>query len=748
MVKAAFVRISTTLLATAFFGVSASAQDKPENPAPDEVQILLPADIQTRAPAPLPQTNPELARPEAESRPAYQNSRYRRLATPEFETFESELEFRRFMRSVERLRRSERRRLSNADSNEIVIAMTQDIEPECAVPEDCPEEALDETITVTGSRIVTQAQSMPVAVTAVDGSNITNTQVASVDEGDIVKLIGEYLLVLQDGRIFAVHYPTMTLTDRQDVYRKDEDGDPIGADWYDEMLVQGDQIIVTAYSYEDDASEITVLRLDQETGKVEPRGVFLISSDDYYDVDNYATRIVGDKLIIHTPYEADDLVSRRNRPVIRRWTNAEDFYDNEGEGRQVLRAQDIYRPVFGVSEPWIHSISVCPLSDVIERGLRCETTGFIGTELAEMYVAGDAIYLWHSALGADEQSWTDCTIGTPSPDFGEVPPAAIYRLPIGSGEVEVLGARGLPIDQFSMDAQGNRFRALSNFFHHACSDDELPKSFALLNASQGQFRDRYIPAREREFANLPSMMTSSVENRFVGDWVVYGGRDRYSRRPPRNEEASKRALSNVVHAVPIDDPDNAQAIAIGHTLVRLERMGDAAFIANGYVDRSGLRVSYVGLGDHENSTGVRSSAFLPGRYESESRSHAFNATYTLGGDGTLGVPTVQRTEQSGGYWWYSDVSDLSFINFTGEGILADAGVIAATPENQVQTGAGYECDISCIDWYGNARPIFLGGRVYGLMATELVEADMVDGQVTERRRVDLTAPVPGTKAAK
>ena len=43
---------------------------------------------------------------------------------------------------------------------------------------------------------------------------------------------------------------------------------------------------------------------------------------------------------------------------------------------------------------------------------------------------------------------------------------------------------------------------------------------------------------------------------------------------------------------------------------------------------------------------------------------------------------------------------------------------------------------------GGFRPFFMGGRVYGLMATELVEAEVVGGTVTERRRVDLTGPVP------
>lgn len=83
-------------------------------------------------------------------------------------------------------------------------------------------------VVVTGSRVASSPQSSSMVVTS-----ITNNQTANVDEGYIVKLIGDYLLVLQDGRIFAADYHTMQLTDRIDVYRRDEVGDPIGADWND-----------------------------------------------------------------------------------------------------------------------------------------------------------------------------------------------------------------------------------------------------------------------------------------------------------------------------------------------------------------------------------------------------------------------------------------------------------------------------------------------------------------------------------
>lgn len=709
---------------------------------PDGVTIFLPQDIVTRLAPQVVPADPALAAPAPDRQPAYQNPRYRRLATPAFETFENEVEFRRLLRSIETLNRNgHRRRIGAVAGGETVVALMQDTAPECTVPEDCPDETMPgaEVITVTGSRIASPAMSSPVAVTTMSGANITNTQVAAVDEGDIVKLIGEYLLVLQDGRVFAVHYPSMRLTDRVDVYRKDADGDPIGADWYDEMLVQGDQIIITAYSYEDDATELTVLRLDQASGKVTVRGVFLISSDDYYDIDNYATRIVGDKLVIYTPYEAEDLVSRRKRPAIRRWTNAKDFDEERASGTQLLDIRKVYRPVFGVSEPWIHTVSICPLGDVIASGLKCETTGFMGADMAEMFVAGDAVYLWMPGVGSDEMPWTSCPLVTPAPTFGEVPPAAVFRIPVGRGETEVMGARGMPVDQFGMDARPGRFRALPAFIRNGCEDDDAPVAFALLDASLVRFRDQYVAARESEFVRVPGVNGGGIENRFLADFVVYGGRDYYSRRPPRDEDARGRALANGLTVVPIDNPHAPQRVALGHTLIRLEKLGDTTVIANGYAGEEGLRVSYVGLAAGERGSAVRSSALLPRRYESEGRSHAFNATYTTAGDGMLGVPTVTRVERSNGYWWYSDVSDLSFLGFDSKGLLADGGMIAATPENEVRTAQGYDCEVSCIDWYGNARPIFLGGKVYGLMATELVEAEVVAGRVSERRRVDLTS---------
>ena len=56
---------------------------------------------------------------------------------------------------------------------------------------------------------------------------------------------------------------------------------------------------------------------------------------------------------------------------------------------------------------------------------------------------------------------------------------------------------------------------------------------------------------------------------------------------------------------------------------------------------------------------------------------------------------------------------------------------------------GYSCEVSCTDWYGNSRPVFTDGRVFGLSGTELIEGRLVAGRIRELRRLNIAlSPVP------
>jgi hypothetical protein len=41
-----------------------------------------------------------------------------------------------------------------------------------------------------------------------------------------------------------------------------------------------------------------------------------------------------------------------------------------------------------------------------------------------------------------------------------------------------------------------------------------------------------------------------------------------------------------------------------------------------------------------------------------------------------------------------------------------------------------------VDWYGNARPLFLRGRIFALLGYEIVEGTLTDGRMRETRRVN------------
>lgn len=78
-------------------------------------------------------------------------------------------------------------------------------------------------------------------------------------------------------------------------------------------------------------------------------------------------------------------------------------------------------------------------------------------------------------------------------------------------------------------------------------------------------------------------------------------------------------------------------------------------------------------------------------------------------------------------------------------VFAPFGTLQARPPQ----GRDDRCQASCVDWYGNARPIFLGERVLALMGYELVEGqpgrDGSRERLVERRRVDF-GPHPAASA--
>ncbi|RYZ53719.1 MAG: hypothetical protein EOP07_17335, partial [Proteobacteria bacterium] len=170
---------------------------------------------------------------------------------------------------------------------------------------------------------------------------ITNNQEVGVDEGGIVKNIGDSLVILRHGQLFAAktNPSAPTQTDHMAVARSDSLKSSV---WYDEMLVKGDLVYVIGYRYgggsgagdwEDEtvtedtddgfslanpcqayyygAVEVNSFRL--KAGKFERLQTQFFESADYYSSSNYTSRMIDGKLLMYSPYQASDYCSANKR---------------------------------------------------------------------------------------------------------------------------------------------------------------------------------------------------------------------------------------------------------------------------------------------------------------------------------------------------------------------------------------------------------------------------------------------------
>src|SRR4030095_203873 len=100
------------------------------------------------------------------------------------------------------------------------------------------------------------ADSLDGASMAKDEESITNTQHAGGAESGIVKGQGDHLVILRRGRLFTVRIGDNSLKPVASIDAFAPGINPSN-DWYDEMLVSEDTIVVIGYSYGRGGTDMT-----------------------------------------------------------------------------------------------------------------------------------------------------------------------------------------------------------------------------------------------------------------------------------------------------------------------------------------------------------------------------------------------------------------------------------------------------------------------------------------------------------
>jgi hypothetical protein len=538
----------------------------------------------------------------------------------------------------------------------------------------------------------------PVSNAKNDEESVTNTQHAGVDEGGIVKVHGNHLVVLRRGRLFTVAIGDGALKPISNIAAFGPDIDPKGT-WYDEMLVSGNSVVVIGYSYERGGTEVGLFHVD-DGGQLSYRFTYHLRSNDYYSSRNYASRLIGSKLIFYAPQylNLENIeATARALPAVRKWHKGA----TESEFQHIVPATQIYRPEaeFKVDyDTALHTITVCDLAN----GFDCRATSVIGPSGHVFYVSPDSVYVWASA-------WDD----------GKRNRALLFRMPLDGSSPSALRVSGGPIDQFSFLQSDDGFlnvlvRANSQgdgMWASEVADGDA----ALMRVPIITFSDGSEAVPKSGYRQLPEPEDYDFQNRFVSDYLIYGTGSGWGE--PKNKSASNLFVMNWKRG-------DVHQMTLPHGVDRIEQMGTDAVV-----------VGTDGKDLHFTSLRLAAAPVVASRYtrkeasQGEMRSHGFFYKPDGENTGTLGLP-ISVPGRPGYQHLFQNSAAILFLR--NESLkFSEVGELGSQPEKEVDD----KCLASCVDWYGNARPLFLKGRVFALLGYEIVEGAIDGGRMRELRRV-------------
>ena len=555
---------------------------------------------------------------------------------------------------------------------------------------------------------------------SVTEESITNTQEVGVDEGGIVKRRGDTLVVLRRGRLFSVAIGSDGLTPVDSINAFPPNDDDPSDTWYDEMLIAGDTVIVIGYSYGDGGTEVSRFDLSAD-GRFTYRDTHYLTSGDYYSSRNYASRLIGDELLFYAPIEFNSVDWREGLPSVRERGSdgrLSDAKRNEGTSRIFLPKRYLDSPSFGLET--LHTVTSCHLG---EAELPCRSTMVLGAWGRDFYFSPGSAWVWVDT----SDIWANSDDDDEEEETSE---AILYRIPLDGSDPSAIGVAGSPVDQFSFRENGGEsidILVRSEDYGGGMWGGEVSYGDPMLlhlpldalgNGSKDAGKDRY--------RKPPPVEGYRFFNRYVGRHLLYASGS-YG-----NEEETPQ-----IYIVPLDH-DWVVAMPLPHGITRFDAMGSDA-VAIGPTADNALGFSSIALDAKSGAARLANTYLMPNAEEGETRSQALfyrpDAGSAQGADGTLGLPVSRQVRDDLGEF-LGDASAIAFLR-REDRELSPAGLleskVAPTDEN-----ASDSCQASCVEWYGNARPIFIGDRIFALMGYEIVEGRLDGDAIEEVRRIDFT----------
>ncbi|HZW15928.1 MAG TPA: hypothetical protein VFF66_06700 [Brevundimonas sp.] len=531
--------------------------------------------------------------------------------------------------------------------------------------------------------------------------------VPGVDAGDMARAVGDHLVILRRGRLFSISTAGDELRVVQSV-----DAFAPGAmalrDWTRQMFVVGDTVAVVAFSAARGGTEVSRFR-------VSPAGALSwIDTHQLHRGGSYdpaEARVVDGQLIFYVSSDpaleggGDPLEAL---PTVGRWSPDR----ARMAGERMVDAGEVFVPAPLMATGAGGRLSQVSVTrcDLAAEVFACDATVTLAPWTRQFHVARDAVYVWTGTSG----------------DEGPSDPGYLFRIPHDGGRPGAVRVWGHPPrdSALGLTSGGDRLHVLVQPL--TPGDAAFAREFAdgdsaLLRLPLARFGDgsRTAPLADYQFLPLDS-------DDFIRFAQVIEGNLLYVYNP---DDADGTQRVRLVTAPA--EPDAPTVFDMENGVYRLAPAGRDAVVTGA---GAGLPFNIVDL-EAGSDPALGPTLLQAGVAEYETRHGDFYHADPDAPDeerGLLVLPVGRTLEPL----------DLLFLRRDGDR-LTEAGRLVAPRGVLPDDG----CLASCAAWHRDSRPIFVGERIFALLAYDLVEGELTaDGRLREIRRLDFAPPGPSAQA--
>ena len=376
------------------------------------------------------------------------------------------------------------------------------------------------------------------------------------------------------------------------------------------------------------------------------------------------------------------------------------------EFQRIVSATHVYRPEHQFNSTYglaLHTVTVC---DLAHGDFKCDATAVIGPAGRVFYVSPESVYVWTS-------DWTG---------YGQraTQQSMLFRMPLDGSSPSAIGVSGSPVDQFSfLESRDEHLNVLVRSDSNGdamWAAEGAAGDVALMRIPLSNFNDGSNDASSWDYHGVPKPSGYTFQNRFVGNYLLYGTGSGWG-APEKKNQAN-------LFAVRWADGD-LNKLTLAHGVDRIEALGSDAVVVG--TDGKDLHFTSIRLGD---SAEVAGDYVRKGASQGELRSHGFFYKPDGPNSGVLGLP-VSLPGRAGYRHLFEESAAILFLRNDSLN-FAEVGELYAQPEKATDDA----CRASCVDWYGNSRPLFIRGRMFALLGYEIVEGNLAEGHMQETRRIN------------